>query len=53
MFFPEIQAPPFIFKQINNKQEQTNGTDKIYVEHVDLNRKVAGSIPDGVTGIFH
>jgi len=36
MFLHEIVIIRFIFKHINNKQEQTNGTDRIHIRYADL-----------------
>jgi len=36
MFLPEILTIRSIFKHINNKQEQTNGTDRIHTGYADL-----------------
>jgi len=36
MFLPEIRTLCFICKHINNKQEQTNRTDRIYIGYADL-----------------
>jgi hypothetical protein len=35
MFLPEIQTLRFIWKHINNKQEHTNRTDRIYIGYAD------------------
>lgn len=36
MFLPQILTIRFIFKHINNKQGQTNGTDRIHIGYADL-----------------
>jgi hypothetical protein len=46
-------AMTFLKENISSTQEQTGYAMAQLVRHCATSRKVAGSIPDGFTGIFH